>query len=137
MLTDEVNNNIFLLSFLNKCGLNIKTIELINGYELERDILLNLNIYQNVQSEIPELKKYLSSSMFTSVQKNANNIQKFPLINLVRQILKRMGYNLTPKRLCNGYDDNGKKKYKRLFRIQLIESSTQKEKIISTSLSDS
>ena len=135
-MTNDNDANIFLLFFINKCGLNISCLENLNGYELERDQLLNKKKYEEIQFEIPELKKYLSSSMFTSVQKNANDQQKFPLINLVRQILKRMGFYLTPKRICNGYDENGKKKYKRLFRIQSIESSTQKEKIISTSLSD-
>lgn len=129
-----MNNNIcetnnFLLSFLNKCGLNIKSLELIDNFELERDTLLNLNIYKNIQADIPELKKYLSSSMFTSVQKNANNQQKFPLINLVRQILKRMGYDLTPKRICNGYDENGKKNIKDYLVFKQLNLLCKKKKL--------
>ena len=53
----------------------------------------------------------------TSLQTNAASSQKWPLLNLVRQILRSSGYQVTPKRLCDGYTKDGKKKYKRIFII--------------------
>ena len=51
-------------------------------------------------------------------QKNAEKNQKWPLINLIRQILKQYNYELKPKRHADGYTKDGQKKYKRLFEIK-------------------
>jgi hypothetical protein len=58
-----------------------------------------------------------SSSSLTSLQKDAKTKQKWPLLNLVRQILRTNDYAMEPKRKSNGYDDDGKKKYLRFFII--------------------
>lgn len=51
------------------------------------------------------------------MQKNAGKNQKWPLINLVRQILSVYNYHLSPVRKCDGYTSEGVKKYKRFFKI--------------------
>ena len=45
----------------------------------------------------------------TSLQTNAPGKQKWPLLNLVRQILKAIDYKMTPQRKSNGYTKRWKK----------------------------
>jgi hypothetical protein len=53
----------------------------------------------------------------TSLQKNAEKEQKWPLLNLVRQILNVYNYKMEPIRKSDGYTLEGVKKYKRFFQI--------------------
>ena len=110
-----------ILYFLNASGIKCSNIEDINGTIIPREYLLNDQLYQKLKEDIPKLKNYLSSTTFTSVQKNASTTQKWPLINLIRQILRKYNYELLPKRVCDGYTKDGIKKYKRLFEIILIK----------------
>jgi hypothetical protein len=54
----------------------------------------------------------------TSLQKNADKSQKWPLLNLVRQILNVYDYKMEPIRKSDGYTLEGVKKYKRFFLIK-------------------
>jgi hypothetical protein len=82
-----------------------------------REQLLSPSKYEEVKKYIPELKKIFSSSFMTSLQENAENSQKWPLLNLVRQILTVYNYHLKPIRKCDGYTIDGVKKYKRFFKL--------------------
>ena len=84
---------------------------------IERDSLLNNEIYNELKNEIIELKKMFSSSALTSLQKEADKKQKWPLLNLVRQVLHVYGYKMTPIRKCDGYTEDGIKRFKRYFSI--------------------
>jgi len=57
----------------------------------------------------------------TSLQTNADKSQKWPLLNLTRQILSVYGFKMTPIRKSDGYTKEGIKKYKRFFIIKKIE----------------
>jgi hypothetical protein len=81
-------------------------------------ILLDDEKYKNAKDHIPDLRTIFSTSFLTSLQSPAEKNQKWPLINLIRQILKSCNYNFIPKRLCDGYSKDGKKKYKRIFLIE-------------------
>ena len=61
----------------------------------------------------------------TSLQKNAGKAQKWPLLNLVRQILSVYNYKMEPIRKSDGYTLEGVKKYKRFFQIK---KGTKKDK---------
>ena len=50
--------------------------------------------YEEIKKHIPELKKIFSSSCMTSLQKNAYKSQKWPLLNLARQILSFYNYKM-------------------------------------------
>ena len=65
-----------------------------------------------------ELKQFFSSSYMTALQSTADSHQRWPLLNLVRQLLCAFNYKLIPKRVCDGYTSDGKKKYKRMFIIE-------------------
>ena len=74
-------------------------------------------MYEKVKPLINELKKKFSSSSLTALQKDAAKEQKWPLLNLVRQILKACDYHMKPIRKSAGYTADGKKKYARFFLI--------------------
>ena len=107
-------------------GIEIDKTQQLNGVIISRDTLLSDDKYNEVKQLIPELKKNYSSSFMTSMQKNAEKSQKWPLINLVRQILHVYGYKMEPIRKSDGYTLEGIKKYKRYFLINNKKSNTKK-----------
>ena len=119
-----------MINFFNKCELNCKTLKDLSGKQIPRDILLDYKLYNNLYDSICELKEIYSTTNTTCLQSSAESKQKWPLLNLVRQILKLNGYKLIPVRLSDGYTKDGKKQYIRYFLIQKIttqESSTEME----------
>ena len=98
----------------------------LNGCMISREILLSDDKYDEIKHFIPELKKRYSSSFMTCLQKNAEKSQKWPLLNLIRQILHIYGYKMEPIRKADGYTLEGVKKYKRYF---LIHKSIETKKI--------
>ena len=106
-----------IINFLNECGFNCNNINMLVGIQIPRETLLNEKKYIEIQQHISLLKNIYSSSYLTSLQSTAIKTQKWPLLNLVRQILKFSGYILKPKRICDGYTKDGVKKYKRIFII--------------------
>jgi hypothetical protein len=102
---------------LSKLGIDILNP---TDFFIPRDQLLNNFLYDEIKILIPELRKTLSSSSLTSLQKNACNDQKWPLLNLVRQILTVYKYEMEPIRKSDGYTKEGVKKYKRYFQIKKV-----------------
>jgi hypothetical protein len=117
----ELINQKKALFFLNKCYINCNSIDALDGFIISRDILISNELYNSIKKDINTLKSILHSSLNTSVQKTAQANQKWPLINLIRQLLKYYNYNLSPKRVADGYTKDGKKKYKRFFEIKKID----------------
>jgi hypothetical protein len=114
----------YIKSFLNKCKILINEFDDLNGFLLPREIFLDKDIYNSVKEDISILKQVFTSSALTSLQSNAEENQKWPLLNLVRQILRSCHYKMTPKRVSAGYTKDGKKIYKRMF---IINKLTQTE----------
>jgi hypothetical protein len=114
--------NEIIKNILNECGIIFENENELNGMLIPRESLLDITKYDNIKSKITELKKLLSSSYLTSLQKNAEKQQKWPLLNLVRQILTKHKYNMNPIRKSDGYILDGIKKFKRFFQIQLREN---------------
>lgn len=115
---DDDKNKLTIINFFNKCNIVCDNIDNLDGIIIYRNTLINPILYDKIKQDIPLFKNILNSSVFTSVQKNAENNQRWPLINLIRQLLKRFNYELKPKRLADGYTKDGQKKYKRLFEIK-------------------
>lgn len=112
------------IKFLTKVGINNTLIESGATQQIDRDQFLHSSTYNDVAVMIPELKKRYSSSNMTSLHKNAPDNQKWPLLNITRQILKSRGYCMQPSRKSNGYDASGKKRYKRSFIIGKISQES-------------
>ena len=123
MYNDLSNNtlNDIVILILKKLGLSVLKIDDLKGNIIYRDKLLNELIYNEIKEYIPQLKLTLKTTFFTSTQKNASLKQNWPLLNLVRQILKVYDLRLEPKRVADGYTKDGVKKYKRLFEIKEID----------------
>ena len=111
-----------IIEFLKKCKLQLDDETQLEGQLIPRDILLSKNTYEEVKAEIDVLKKKFSSSALTSLQSGAQKEQKWPLLNLVRQILRVCNYKMEPVRRSDGYDDEGKKKYKRFFLVKKLKA---------------
>jgi len=111
-LMDDISKKI-----LKETGLHFETDDQLNGMFIERDMLINNDLYETLLDSIMELKKKLSSSTLTALHKEAKENQKWPLLNLVRQILGVYGFKMEPVRKSNGYTSDGKKLFKRFFHI--------------------
>jgi len=107
-----------MINFLNKATIVCNNINDLNGMLIPREIFINEEKYKNIKEDIPELKKIFSSSYLTSLQDTAEDKQRWPLLNLIRQLLRSCNYKLTPKRISDGYTLDGKKKYKRMFIVE-------------------
>jgi len=113
----------YIKSFLNKCKILINEFDDLNGFLLPREIFLDKDVYNSVKEDISILKQVFTSSALTSLQSNAEENQKWPLLNLVRQILRSCHYKMTPKRVSAGYTKDGKKIYKRMFIIDKLSQT--------------
>lgn len=114
---DETKTKV-ILDFLNKGNIVCTQLNDLNGMLLPREIFFNETIYKQLKEKIPELKNIFSSSYLTGLQAPAEDLQKWPQLNLMRQILRSCNFKLTPKRVSDGYTIDGKKKYKRMFIIE-------------------
>tara|TARA_B100001250_G_scaffold164873_1_gene141821 strand:- start:23 stop:439 length:417 start_codon:yes stop_codon:yes gene_type:complete len=113
--------------FLNKVGIEFENVEQLDGQLIPRDILLNKDLYEEIKKDIPELKKLFSSSSHTSLHKNAEESQKWPIINITRQILKSCNFDMEPIRRSDGKTKDGKKRFKRYFKITKINKTKDAE----------
>ena len=113
--------------FLNKVGIEFENVEELDGQLIHRDILLNKDLYEEIKKDIPELKKLFSSSSHTSLHKNAEESQKWPIINITRQILKSCNFDMEPIRRSDGKTKDGKKLFKRYFKISKINKTKDAE----------
>ena len=115
-----------LQDLFNSININITSkLDLIN-IEIDRDILLEEPFYSfSINYKEIIKKKYnhiYKSNYYNFIHGNSNTKQKFPSINLLRQILKSNGLKLYPYYKSFGYDINRKKIVQRYFIIKLINS---------------
>ena len=110
-----------LFAFFAECDLHLSLI-------FPRNILLDTSKYESIQKQLHVLKRYgFKSSYLSSLQRNSCLKQKWPLINLVRQLFKVCGYWLKPVRVSDGYSKTGKKQFKRYFKIEKLQDNTPKQ----------
>ena len=110
---------------LKMAGFEIDELKDIDGLVTPRESLISDDKYDEIKKLIPELKKHYSSSFMTSLQTNAETSQKWPLLNLIRQLLNVYNYKMEPIRKSDGYTLEGVKKYKRYFQIKKRMSAAQ------------
>lgn len=115
-----------IIEFLKHIGVNT-TFKEMDGLLIERNILLSDEKYKTVDEYKKSFKKYFKSGSFNSLQKTATTKQKWPLLNLTRQILKANQFKMTPIRKSNGYTKDGKKKFIRYFQINKITKKNKNE----------
>ena len=121
----DENSEKFIIKILNLCGFVLTSLDDLNNLSIPRDLLMNIEKYKDVYAYLKRLRKTpnFSSSTLTSLHKDADIKQKWPLLNLVRQILKVNYYRRKPYRKSSGKDASGKKKYIRYFLIEKLKQS--------------
>ena len=117
-MTDMEEKTKIIINFLNKANIQCTALADLNGLLVPREFFMNDPLYKVLKDSIPELKTLFSSSYLTSLQSPAEKNQRWPLLNLVRQVLRSCNFKLTPKRVSDGYTLAGIKKYKRMFIIE-------------------
>lgn len=120
-------------TILNNCKINITSLHELENMIIPREILINNEIYESLNDDIKNLKKIFNSSFLNCLHSNAKDNQKWPLLNLIRQILKSCQFKMTPKRISSGYTKDGKKIFKRVF---IVERILKKNNIYDVSLCD-
>ena len=123
------DNEDVVKDFLNKCSIVFDDYAQLDGMLVPRDVLLSKEKYESIKEDINKMKNLYSSGSLTSLQKNAFENQKWPLLNLVRQILKSNNYKMDPIRKSNGYTKEGKKKYLRFFAIKKLKTKQEAEEV--------
>lgn len=118
---DKISRDILI-----KSGIQFENENILIEMLIPRESFIDesSSIYNSIKSNIPELKSILSSSSLTSLQKPAETNQKWPLLNLVRQILNVYGFQMKPIRKSDGYTKDGVKKFKRYFFITKKKQTT-------------
>ena len=106
-------------------ALKIESHELKDGLIIERDMLISKENYEKLKPHIADLKKIFSSKCMTSMHSCAEYNQRWPCLNLVRQVLKRMGFDIMPERRCAGRDQFGKKIFERFFKLYKRENMVE------------
>jgi hypothetical protein len=101
-----------------KIGVPFENWNDLENKQVNRDILLDNEKYKLLKNNVDEIKSHLSSSTLTSLQGTALTKQKWPLLNLIRQVLKIHGFKMSPVRKANGYNKQGKKLFLRFFLIE-------------------
>ena len=119
-----MENNKVVCKILNLSGIVIEELNNLDGLLISRDILLDYEKYNKIKEFLKNLRQHsdFSSSTLTCLHNGADIKQKWPLLNLVRQILKVKNFRMIPIRKSDGKDGKGKKKYKRFFRIEKYKS---------------
>jgi len=120
--------------FLNKCKIIVDNLNQLDGMLIPREILIDGEIYKSVKEEISILKQIFNSSYLTSLQSTAEENQRWPLLNLIRQVLKSCHFKMTPKRISSGYTKDGKKIYKRMFIIEKLNQTKSSGSSLGSSL---
>lgn len=127
----------YIKSFLMKCKIAITNFDDLNGMIIPREIFLDTVLYNSVKEDISILKHVFTSSALTSLQSNAEENQKWPFLNLVRQILRSCHYKMTPKRISAGYTKEGKKIYNRVFIVEKLAQTDSTGDVIDSSTTSS
>ena len=95
-----------------------KKVSKLNNLEISRDILLDNKTIKECYDMINLLRKKYSSNLLTCLHENSLEKQKFPCINMFRQILKENNFTMKPMVESNGYCPlSGKKNVIRTFVI--------------------
>ena len=116
-------------NLLNILGYKVNNLIDIENLSLDHSQLRSKEIKDKFYKLIPEMKELYDSHHLTCLHNNSNKKQKFPAVNMIRQILKYNGYKLTPKVISKGYNPFTKHKITERFYI-INKSETKKNNII-------
>ncbi len=106
-----------VLNVLQAAGVDVRRFDQLEGLTVPRETLIRPGAYTEVAGLVPALKTHFSSTHMTCLQDEAPGTQRWPLLNLVRQVLRATGFAMEPRRLSDGYGADKRKRYKRVFIV--------------------
>lgn len=107
-----------LKRLLEPLDIHINCLNDLHNQQMDRADFLSPVVKTFYLSQVPLLKKSYHSSKLSCLHKNAIQKQRFPQINLLRQILKCNGFHLKPCVVSLGYcSETGRKNSKRTYII--------------------
>jgi hypothetical protein len=114
-------------------------IKVNNRYEIEaiilkQDTLKSKSLIDELYRRVPNLKSFYNSSKLTCLHKNSLDKQKFPAVNMFRQLLKCNNFRMEPYVISKGYIKySGKKIVERYYRlIDLCEHNADADTLLLT-----
>lgn len=108
---------------LNILGYKVNNLTDIENLSIDHSQLRAKDIKDKFYKLIPEMREIYDSHYLTCLHINSNKKQKFPAVNMIRQILKYNGYKLTPKVISKGYNPFTKHKIiERFYIINKLET---------------
>jgi len=129
-----------LVELFDAIDIKIKTREDLHTIILRQDTLKDRNLIEELYRKAPNLKSFYNSSKLTCLHKNSLDKQKFPAVNMYRQLLKCNNLKMEPYVVSKGYNKySGKKIVERFYRIkELSEKDSENDNLdeIKESLKD-
>ena len=118
-MESKLKENKLLIKLLKIIDESIDKKNLMN-IVIDHELLKRNDIIDKFRKLIPELKRQYNSNMLNCLHKNSVSKQKFPAVNMLRQILKCNDLKLVPFVICNGYNKaNGRKIVIRKYKIEI------------------
>ena len=112
-----------LFKLFNILGYEATTIDELFDITLSQDDLKSKELIDKLYIMIANLKNEYKSQKLTCLHRNSIDKQKFPALNMIRQICKCNSLKVSPFIICKGYDKStGKKITERYYSINLIDS---------------
>ena len=109
---------------LDIIGIKVNNEKEILNIEIEQENLKNIDmimIYATMKNFIK--KKQYKSDYLNCLHDNSLKKQRFPAVNMLRQIMRCNGYHLYPYVVCNGFEGKGGKKIRiRYYRVRKLET---------------
>ena len=101
---------------------NVSNLDDLFSLTISQDKLKDKELINKLYEKIDDLKIFYNSNMLTCLHKNSLHKQKFPALNMLRQICKCNGLKLYPFTISRGYDKvSGRKIIDRYYKIIPIE----------------
>jgi len=116
-----------LVELFDAIDIKVKTREDLLNIILRQDTLKDRNLIEELYRKAPNLKSFYNSSKLTCLHKNSLDKQKFPAVNMYRQLLKCNNLKMEPYVVSKGYNKySGKKIVERFYRIKELKSKDDK-----------
>lgn len=101
---------------------NVKNLDDLFSLTISQDKLKDKELINKLYEKIDNLKIFYNSNMLTCLHKNSLHKQKFPALNMLRQICKCNGLKMYPFVISRGYDKvSGRKIMDRYYKITPID----------------
>ena len=115
---DGAERNELLRKVLARVNVSFSSLPDLHNQIIPRDMLLDKKVVEALLGFRDVLKTHYHSDMLSCLHANSAQKQRYPAINMVRQLLRANGMNMQPRIQSMGYDRNtGKKLVKRFFVI--------------------